>query len=167
MSIHELSAPPILVSDDRARLDAAAIHAYLSRSYWAAGIPRSVVDRSLAASLCFGAYDLDAGGAQVGFARVITDRATFAYLCDVYVLESHRGRGVSSLLMRALMSHPDLQGLRRWMLVTRDAHGLYAKFGFAELQNPAATMEMRDPDVYRRLLESAHPPPLGPSGSRQ
>lgn len=153
MSVHELAEPPILVSDDPAKLDAAAIHAYLSRSYWAAGIPIAVVERSLANSLCLGAYDTQAGGAQIGLARIITDRATYAYLCDVYVLETHRGRGVSALLMRAMLSHPELQGLRRWMLMTRDAHGLYRKFGFAELRNPLAAMERHDPDVYRRAAE--------------
>src|SRR5688572_32081600 len=101
------------ISTDPARLDADAIHAYLSRSYWAAGIPREVVARSLEHSLCFGVYD---GGRQVGFARVITDRATFAYVADVYILESHRGRGLAVRLMEQVMAHPDLQGLRRWGL---------------------------------------------------
>lgn len=147
---HELADPPFVVSDDRSRLDVAAVHAYLTRSYWARGIPRDLVERSIAHSLCFGAYDASMNNSQVGFARLVTDRATFAYLCDVYVLESHRGLGVSRLLMHAITTHPDLRSLRRWMLMTRDAHGLYEKFGFAALRNPGAAMERHDPDVYAR-----------------
>ena len=134
------------ISTDPARLDRDVIHAYLSRSYWAEGIPRDVVQRALSHSLCFGAF---AGARQVGFARVITDRATFAYLADVFVLEEARGRGVALRMMAAVRSHPDLQGLRRWTLVTRDAHELYRKFGFEPLKKPANWMEAHDPDVYR------------------
>jgi GNAT superfamily N-acetyltransferase len=140
-----------LVSDDRARIDVAAVHAYLSHSYWAAGIPRDVVESSVANSLCLGLYA--PGGAQVGFARVITDRATFAYLCDVYVLEEHRGRGLSKFLMRCVNAHSDLQGLRRFMLATADAHRLYAQFGFTPPSRPERLMEKLDPEVYRRALE--------------
>jgi GNAT superfamily N-acetyltransferase len=129
----------IEISTDPARLDLDAIHAYLTRSYWAAGIPRDVVARSIAHSLCFGVYD---GGGQVGFARVVTDRATYAYLADVYILESHRGRGLSLRLMEQVMVHPDLQGLRRWSLLTRDAHGLYRRFGFEPLARPERHMEI-------------------------
>lgn len=146
---HEVREPPILVSDDASRLQAEAIHAYLARSYWAAGIPREIVERAIANSLCLGAYDLDASGAQVGLARLVTDRATFAYLCDVYVLESHRGRGVSKLLMQAATTHPDLRNLRRWMLMTRDAHGLYEQFGFTPLKDCTRAMEKHDAGVYR------------------
>jgi GNAT superfamily N-acetyltransferase len=123
------------------------VHAFLTRSYWAQGVPREVVLRSVRHSLCFGAYD---GGRQVAFARVITDRATFAYLADVFVVESHRGRGIARRLMSVIRAHPDLQGLRRWSLATRDAHGLYRQFGFTPLASPGLWMELHDPDVYRR-----------------
>ena len=135
------------ISTDRSRLDRPAIHEFLSGSYWAKGVPRSVVDRSIDGALCFGLYD---GERQVGFARVITDRATFAYLADVYVLESHRGRGLATWLMEAILAHPDLQGLRRWMLVTRDAHPLYRKLGFTELPHPERIMEMTFPGIYEK-----------------
>ncbi|HEY0159208.1 MAG TPA: GNAT family N-acetyltransferase [Thermoanaerobaculia bacterium] len=126
------------VSCDRARIDVALVHRYLSEeSYWAKGITREVVERSIAHSLPFGAFD---GEAQVGFARVITDYATFGYLADVFVLPSHRGRGVSKALMAAIVAHPGLQGLRRWHLVTRDAQGLYAQFGFVPLDAPERHM---------------------------
>jgi GNAT superfamily N-acetyltransferase len=135
----------IEISTDRALLDVDAIHAYLSRSYWAARIPRDVVARSLDHSLCFGVYD---GGRQVGFARVITDRATYAYLADVYILASHRGRGLGVRLMEHVMAHPDLQGLRRWSLVTQDAQGLYRKFGFQPLAQPERHMEIARKGLY-------------------
>ncbi|HEY3122302.1 MAG TPA: GNAT family N-acetyltransferase [Vicinamibacteria bacterium] len=127
-----------LVSTDPARLDLEAIHAYLSRSYWAAGRPREVIARSIEGSLCFGLYD---GERQIGFARAITDRATFAYLADVYVLEDHRGQGLGVWLMECVFAHPDLQDLRRFTLVTRDAHDLYRKFGFEPLRQPEGYME--------------------------
>jgi GNAT superfamily N-acetyltransferase len=134
------------ISTDPARLDVDAIHAYLSRSYWAEQIPREIVERSLRGSLCFGLFDEQA---QVGFARVITDRATFAYLCDVYVLEQHRQRGLSKWLMEIVSAHPDLQGLRRFTLVTRDAHGLYAQFGFTPIAAPERFMEIVRPGLYK------------------
>ncbi len=128
----------IEISDDRARMDVARIHEYLgTESYWARGIPRERVERSIANSLCFGAFD---GELQVGFARVITDYATFAYVADVFVVETHRGRGISKQIMQAIVSHAALQSLRRWHLVTRDAHGLYAQFGFAPLDSPERHM---------------------------
>jgi GNAT superfamily N-acetyltransferase len=133
------------ISTDPARLQPAAIHAYLTRSYWAPGIPRAVVDRAIAGALCFGVY---AGDAQVGFARVITDKATFAYLSDVYVLEEHRGQGLSKRLLAAIQAHPELQGLRRFLLATADAQGLYAQFGFRPLQTPERMMEIRHPAPY-------------------
>ena len=124
----------IEVSCDRNRIDVGAVHRFLSQeSYWADGVAREVVERSIDHSLPFGAYD---GEALVGFARVITDRATFAYIADVFVLPSHRGRGVSKAIMAAIAAHPELQGLRRWHLVTRDAHALYAQFGFEPLDAP-------------------------------
>ena len=135
------------ISTDPARLDLGVIHGFLSGSYWARGIPREVVERSIRGSLCFGVYE--EGGPQVGFARVITDRATFAYLADVFVLESHRGRGLSKWLLERILAHPDLQGLRRFLLGTKDAHGLYARFGFAPPKDPSLWMEVFRPDVYR------------------
>lgn len=139
--------PGYEISTEPTRLDAVAIHAYLSRSYWAAGIPLEVVRRSLEGSLCFGLYH---GQEQVGLARMITDRATFAYLCDVYVLEEHQGRGLGQALMAAVHAHPDLQALRRQMLVTRDAHSLYRRFGWQSLENGERHMEIVRPDIYRR-----------------
>ena len=141
----------IEVTCDRARMDVARIHRYLSEeSYWANGIPRETVERSIANSLPFGAFD---EGSQVAFARVVTDYATFAYLADVFVMPSHRGRGISKQLMAAVMAHPDLQYLRRWHLVTRDAHGLYAQFGFAAVDAPERHMQRVTRDVYRRQSE--------------
>jgi GNAT superfamily N-acetyltransferase len=140
----------LVISTDPARLDRETIHRFLSRSYWAQGIPRSVVDRSIEHSMTFGLYE---GTAQVGFARVITDRATFAYLADVFVLESHRGRGLASWLMEVIRSHPDLQGLRRWVLATRDAHGLYRRCGFRPIEDAGRYMEIVDREVYRRSGE--------------
>jgi|CXWL01.1.fsa_nt_gi GNAT superfamily N-acetyltransferase len=139
------------VSSDPSELDLDVVHGYLARSYWSPEIPRDVVARAIAGSLCFGAY-LEEGGAQVGFARLVTDRATFAYLADVFVLEEHRARGVSKLLMDAVVAHPDVQGLRRWSLATRDAHGLYERYGFKALAAPDRHMERLDPDVYRRRV---------------
>ena len=135
------------ISTDPARLDLDVIHGFLSTSYWATGIPREVVRRSIEHSLCFGIQE---GGRQVGFARVITDRATFGYLGDVFVLESHRGRGLSKWLMECVHAHPELQGFRRWVLLTRDAHGLYARHGWKPLASPDRYMERWAPDVYRR-----------------
>lgn len=148
------------ITTDPQKLDLDAIHAYLSRSFWAEGIPKDVVARSLANSLCFGLFDhaapLDEGwrrpersrGAQVGLARVVTDRATYAYLCDVYVLESHRTRGLGKWLIETVMAHPDLQGLRRFQLVTRDAHGLYSRHGFAPPAHPERHMEIFKHGMY-------------------
>ena len=133
------------ISTDRARFDVDAIHAFLTQSYWSPGIPRATVARAIGNSLCFGVFWQ---GQQVGFARMVTDKTTFAYLCDVYVLEAHRGRGVSKQLMNYIMKHPDLQGLRRMMLATRDAHGLYAQFGFTPLSAPDRIMEVLKPNIY-------------------
>ena len=134
------------ISDDPARVDRALVHEFLRGSYWARGIPRETVDRSIENALCFGIYE---GDRQVGFARVISDYTTFAYLADVFVLDSHRGRGLASWLMETIMADPRLQGLRRWMLATRDAHGLYAKFGFSPLSHPERIMEIVLADPYR------------------
>ncbi len=145
---HECQHATYLISDDAALLVPAAVHAYLTRCYWAEGIPRDVVDRALAHSLCLGIYTAERQ--QIGLVRVISDYATFAYLCDVYVLEPHRGRGLSKAAMQLLSTHPRLQNLRRQQLVTDSAHGLYAQFGFKPLEHPERHMEKRDPDVYTR-----------------
>jgi GNAT superfamily N-acetyltransferase len=144
-----------LISTDPTKLDLHLIHEFLSEhSYWARGIPRDVVARSISHSLCFGAYALgngqpDSDWHQVGFARVATDKATFAYLADVFVLPEHRGQGLSKRLMEAVLGHPDLQGLRRWMLATADAHELYRRFGFTALSQPGNFMQLHNPDVYK------------------
>jgi GNAT superfamily N-acetyltransferase len=136
------------LTDDPDRLDTHAIHAYLARSYWSQGIPLETVERALRASLCIGAYD--AHGAQIGLARFISDFATYCYVCDVYVLEEHRGHGLAKAMMAMAVEHPKLQGLRRWSLVTRDAHGLYSQYGFTPLASPQTYMELMVPDVYTR-----------------
>jgi GNAT superfamily N-acetyltransferase len=138
--------PPLYeISSDPSRLDVDMIHAFLRNSYWARNIPHDVVEKSIRNSLCFGAFT---GGRQVGFARAITDRAVFAYLADVFVLPEHRGRGVGRLLVQSILDHPDLQGLRRLLLATKDAHGLYATFGFEPLQETKNYMTIRHPNVY-------------------
>ena len=135
------------ISTDPARLDLGAIHGFLTTSYWSPAIPLAVLERAIAGSLCFGIYH---GATQAGFGRVVTDRATFGYLCDVFVLEPYRGRGLSKWLMECIGEHPELQGFRRWMLFTRDAQGLYRQFGYAPVAAPERCMERRDPDVYQR-----------------
>ena len=135
-----------VISTDPAKLDVPAIHAFLSRSYWdSEGIPKEVVERAIRGSLCFGVYD---GQQQIGLARVVTDGATFAYLCDDYVLESHRGRGLGKWLMECILSHPNLQGLHRWVVVTRDIR-LYIKVGFASLNEPETYLEIVNPWAYK------------------
>ena len=136
------------ISTDPARLDIAAMHAYLTRSYWSPGIPFATVERAARHSLCFGLYE-SSGGTQVGLTRVVTDHAVFAYLCDVYVLEEHRGRGLGKFLMRTVMAHPALTGARRTMLGTRDAHGLYAQYGFSAPPDDGVIMQILRPDMYR------------------
>jgi GNAT superfamily N-acetyltransferase len=143
--IYELREGDVVVSCDADRLEVDRIHAFLTESYWAEGVSREIVARSIENSIPFGLY---VAGEQIGFARVITDRASYAYLADVYVEEGRRGTGLSKVLMRAVMAHPELQGLRRWLLGTRDAHGLYRQFGFTELQRPARWMEKADPALY-------------------
>jgi len=149
-----------LVSTARARLDLDVIHGFLTNSYWAKGISRELVARALEHSLCFGIYDESGSrvpgpanaarpeAPQVGFCRVVSDLATVAYLGDVFVLESYRRRGLSKFLMECVTQHPALQGLRRWILLTRDAHGLYKKFGFTPLKSADRYMELHRPDVY-------------------
>ena len=138
------------ISTDPSRLDIDMIHQFLSHAYWSEEIPRELVERAIDHSLCFGVYR----GRQVGLARVITDYATFGYLCDVFVLEEFRGKGIGTWLMECVMSHPDLQGFRRWILLTRDAHALYRKFGFSDLKNPARYMEIGIPDIYKSRNKS-------------
>ncbi|MFY1826847.1 GNAT family N-acetyltransferase [Myxococcus fulvus] len=142
-----------VISDDFSRIDLDLVHGFLTKTYWSPEIPRETVERAWRHSLAFGLYAAD--GAQVGGCRVVTDRATFAYLADVFVLESQRGKGLSKWLMRVVFSHPDLQGLRRFMLATRDAHGLYTQYGFTALSAPERLMERVDPDVYRRKKQDA------------
>jgi len=148
----EIARGEYSISTDPARLDVDAIHAFLTTAYWSEGIGRDLVARALDGSLCFGLY---LGTAQIGLARVVTDRATFAYLCDVYVLPSHRGRGLGEWLIETVMSHPDLQGLRRFSLVTKDAQELYRKFGFAEIAADGRHMEIARAGLY---LERPHRP---------
>jgi len=130
-----------LISDDPERLDLDAICDFLSRAYWANARPREVIEKSIRFSLNFGVYD---GERQVGFARVVTDRAIFAYLCDVFIHEEYRGQSLGKWMLECIFSHPDLLGLRRWCLLTRDAHGLYSQFGFTELNDPSRWMEKYD-----------------------
>src|SRR6185503_1837087 len=139
------------ITTDPSRIDLRMVHGFVTASYWAAGIPLETVERSIKNSLCFGIYK---GNRQVGFARVITDRATFAYLGDVFVLPEYRGQGLSKWMMECIMAHPDLQGLRRWCLLTRDAHGLYRQFGFTELKSRERWMERHDVQVYAAPLEN-------------
>lgn len=134
------------ISADKAELDVDLVYQFLSkRSTWAIGIPRDVVERAIANSLCFGAY---VEGRQVGFARVVTDGATFGYLADVFVVEAERGKGHSKKLVEAVLAHPDLRGLRRFMLATADAHQLYARYGFTPPARPASLMERYFPNIY-------------------
>jgi N-acetylglutamate synthase-like GNAT family acetyltransferase len=139
------------ISTDTHRLDVEVIHNFLAEeSYWSPGIPRAIVERAIQNSLCFGVYH---GAAQVGFARVVTDKSTFALLADLFILSAHRGNGLSKWLMQCVIEHEDLQGLRRLLLLTSDAHGLYHQFGFKELGNPSRFMEVLRQDIYQSRLE--------------
>lgn len=136
-----------LVTDDRRRLDLAVVHAFIAeQSYWATGIPEGTMARAIANSICFGLYRQER---QIGFARVVTDHATFGYLCDVFVEAGHRGAGLGKWLVECVLSHPDLQGLRRLALMTRDAHGLYKAFGFKPMADATRYLEIHRPDVYQ------------------
>jgi GNAT superfamily N-acetyltransferase len=137
---------PYRISLNPSELQFDVIHGYLSRSYWSPGIPREVVEKAARHSLCVGAYD--GGGVQVGFARMATDHATFGYLADVFVLEEHRGLGLSAVMVSALMALPEVMGMRRLMLATRDAHGLYEKLGWERVTDPAPLMQIRRTDLY-------------------
>ncbi|HJS55650.1 MAG TPA: GNAT family N-acetyltransferase [Chitinophagaceae bacterium] len=135
------------ISTENEQLDIDFIHSFLTRSYWAEGISKEVITRSIDGSLCFGVF---ANDKQIGFARMITDKATFAYLADVFIIEEYRGLGLSKWLMEVITSHPELKGLRRMMLATKDAHGLYKKFGFTPLNNVDRWMQIHNPDIYKR-----------------
>jgi GNAT superfamily N-acetyltransferase len=135
------------VSDDPALLDRARIHEVIGATYWAPGIPAATMSKAIDFSLCLGLYREKE---QLGFARVVTDRSTFAYLCDVFVLEGHRGAGLGKWLVECVVAHPDLQGLRRFCLMTRDAHDLYRRFGFEPMADPTRYLEVHRPDAYRK-----------------
>jgi N-acetylglutamate synthase-like GNAT family acetyltransferase len=139
-----------LISTDTQRIDLDVVHGFLTECYWAKGISKETVARSVKHSLCFGVYK---AGKQVGFARVISDFATYAYIGDVFVLKKYRGHGLAKRLMQCIMAHPDLQGMRRWSLVTRDAHGLYSRFGFTALKSPERHMEIHNPNVYKGSVD--------------
>ncbi|MBX6323358.1 MAG: GNAT family N-acetyltransferase [Rhodospirillaceae bacterium] len=140
-----MSEPDIQIDTDRGRLDLGFIHGFLARSHWAAGIPLATLQRAIEHSIPFGLYK---DGRQIGFARVVTDHATFAYLADVFVIEEERGKGYGRRLVEAALAHPALQGLRRWLLGTRDAAGLYRKLGFAEAPAGFSFLEKRNDDAY-------------------
>ena len=135
-----------IITTDKSKIDATYVHHFLSQSYWAKGIPMETVQKSIEGSLCFSLFYPNQ---QIGFARVITDEATFAYLADVFIDENFRGRGLSKWLMEIIVSYPSLQGLRRFLLATRDAHNLYKQFGFEPLKNTDRWMEIHKPDVYK------------------
>ena len=136
------------IDTDPARLDLDLTYRFLSEeAYWSQGVPREILERAVGNSMVFGAYK---DGGQAGFVRVVSDKATFAWICDVFVLPEHRGQGLGKYLMECVMAHPDLQGLRRWMLATRDAHGLYQQYGFTELHDATRFMEKWDPEIYKR-----------------
>lgn len=144
----EIAENGFIFSDDKNKIDAVAVHHYLStQSYWAQEIPLETVVKTIENSLCFGIYKETR---QIGFARWITDKATFGYLADVYVEEAFRGQGLSKKLMSIMLFHPDLQGLRRYMLATADAHGLYSQFGFKPLENPDNLMGIVIKDAYKK-----------------
>ena len=146
MEIYETTKKDFIISTDRSKIDIAFVHDYLcNESYWAKNIPIDIVTKSIEGSLCFAIYH---HGDQVGFARVVTDHATFGYLADVYISEKFRGKGLAKWLMHCIIDHPQLQGFRRWMLATKDAHGLYAQFGFKPLDNPERIMRWSPFDVY-------------------
>lgn len=135
------------ISTDQDELDFDVVYSFIASSYWAQGMPKNVLEKAIRNSFCFGVYAEE--GEQVGFARLITDKATFAYLADVFVIESQRGQGLSKWLVQTIIDHPDLQGLRRMVLATRDAHGLYAQFGFKAIENPEMLMQIWQPNIYQ------------------
>ena len=136
---------PYRITDDPEAVDLAVVHGFLAGSYWARGIPRETIQRSVAHSLPFSLF---LGDRQVGFARAVTDRATFAYVADVFIMEEHRSRGLGGWLVETMLGHPELQGMRRWLLVTRDAHALYRRFGFTPVADPTMLLTRHDPEIY-------------------
>jgi GNAT superfamily N-acetyltransferase len=142
-----MQPPEFTINDDRAQTDIAFVHYELAHSYWAEQIPKDIVSKAVENSLCINVFS---EGKQVAFARVVTDKCTYAYLCDVIVTESARGKGVGKSMMKFIMEHPDLQGLRRFTLATRDAHGLYEQFGFEVTKNPQNMMEIVRRDIYKQ-----------------
>ena len=145
MAIIEIRRDNYLISTDKSKLDLDVIHGFLKDAYWSPGIPRGVVEKAILHSLCFGVYD---GDAQIGFSRVISDVTTLGYLDDVFILESHRGRGLSKWMMECIMAHPDLQNLQCFIVATRDAHGLYAQYGFERIQDASTLMQIRRMNIY-------------------
>ena len=143
----EFTKDRFFISTEKEKFDIDLIHSFLTRSYWAEGISKEVIKKSIEGALCFAVFENDK---QIGFARMITDKATFAYLADVFIIEEYRGLGLSKWLMKFIMAHPDLQGLRRMMLATRDAHALYKKFGFTPLDNVDRWMHMHNPEIYKQ-----------------
>ncbi len=142
---------PYEISTDITNFNIDDIHQFLSTVYWSEGIPKATLQQAIENSLCFGLFENQPiQKNQIGFARVVTDKTTFAYLCDVYVLEAHRGKGLAKWLMQCLMEHPELQGLRRFMLVTRDSHYLYHPFGFKLTAHPERVMEIARPGIYKK-----------------
>lgn len=135
------------LSFDKNELQLDVIHGFLKTAYWSEDVPKATVEKAIQGSFCVGCFDPN--GAQVGFARIITDQATFAYLADVFVLPDHRGQGLAAKLVRGLMDHKDMQGLRRWLLATADAHGVYEKLGFKAVENPELFMEINVPNIYQ------------------
>lgn len=147
MDLIEINFNGFIITTDKSKMDIAAIHEFLStKAYWCLNIPRATVETAIQNSLCFGVYH---GKKQIGLARVITDFSTIAYLGDVYILEEYRGNGLSKRLMETIMQHPNLQGLRRWMLLTGDAHGLYRQFGWTAIADPTLWMEFHNKNVYK------------------
>jgi len=146
MEITEWRMNDYVISTDKARIDVNVVHSFLSQSYWAEGIPKRLIQKSIEHSLCFAVYN---GQNLIGFARAITDFATFAYLADVFIVPQERKKGLSKWLMQVIIGHPQLQGLRRFILATRDAHSLYAPFGFKAFDKPERWMEKHDPEVYK------------------
>jgi GNAT superfamily N-acetyltransferase len=140
-----MQTPVYALSTDKSKLDPSVIHGFLTESYWSKGCSMNNVLRRIDHSMCFGVY---ADDKQIGFARVITDKATFAYIADVFILENHRGQGLSKQLMALIMAQPDLQNLKRWTLATRDAHGLYQQFGFVPFGHPELWLEIMNPNAY-------------------
>jgi len=151
MDILEVQQGDFTISTDKQKLDVALIHQFLSNTYWAKDLPLEIMEEAIRGSLCFGIYHQHK---QVGFARLITDMATFAYLADVFVVPEYRGQGLSKWLVKTITEHPDLQLLRRWMLATVDAHGLYAQFGFTTVTDPGRFMQKHNPDIYTQLKSS-------------